>query len=331
MNNSYKEYASKEYVDNEIASVSWDNITDKPFGEETSVVFDGQFQTVQNSDGTVWMDEMYVEDTSDNTMIVGETYIIIWNGVEYELECFEEMNVPVVGNLALGGHENNDVPFALFRDVNNTMGMGKIWYVLLATMPADFTVYTCKVEGAKVNKIDKKYLPDNLVSGLNNVPHVEEQSSYMTFTTTPEHYFSVLGYTWWKVSDLIPTTEEILEGQFIGKFGDNPVTWTPSSTELMADTEAITVVLSDAYGMGFAICRVSGEHTVNIMNMDVTVNVPVTGIYFGYVEGQTVPTNYEIGVSFEKLQKLDVRLLPDEFEDIVNSYIQAYLEEHGLV
>jgi hypothetical protein len=63
------------------------------------------------------------------------------------------------------------------------------------------------------------------------------------------------------------------------------------------------------------------------MGIDHTVNIPSKGIYFGYAVGVAVPERVEIGVSFDKLQKLDARLLPDELGDIVNNYVGAYLEE----
>lgn len=158
-----------------------------------------------------------------------------------------------------------------------------------------------------------------------NVPYTEERSSSMTFAETPEHTFSALGNTWWKVSDLVPTTEEILGGQFTTSSGGSPVTWNPTAEELLMDTEAFTGIQSAVYGMGFAICRVTGAQTVEFGGANHAVNIPATGIYFGYTAGATVPASVAISVAYTELHKLDGRLLPDGFATIVNTYIDEYI------
>lgn len=158
------------------------------------------------------------------------------------------------------------------------------------------------------------------------VPFVEERAASMTFAQTPEHHFDVLGYTWWKVFDLVPKTEEILNGQFATSSGGAPVTWNPTAAELLVDTETVTVMQSAEYGMGFAICRATGEHTVNLMGMELTVNIPATGIYFGYTAEAAVPASVAISVAYPELHKLDERLLPAEaVRDMVNEVISEAL------
>jgi hypothetical protein len=128
------------------------------------------------------------------------------------------------------------------------------------------------------------------------------------------------------VFDLVPKTEEILDGQFATSSGGAPVTWNPTAAELLVDTEAVTVMQSAEYGMGFAICRATGEHTVNLMGMELTVNIPATGIYFGYTAEAAVPASVAISVAYTELHKLDERLLPaNAVRDMVNEVISEAL------
>ena len=150
---------------------SWNDLNDKPFGEAHGVLFDGHLQDSLNEAGDGWLGEMIVEDTSDNTLIVGETYTVTWNGVEYELEAVSLQGMPVVGNTVAVGGEDNGVPFVLGRDANNALGGGCIWVAALVDVPTDLTIsglYACKIEGLTVKPLDAKYIPTDVVRSIVN-------------------------------------------------------------------------------------------------------------------------------------------------------------------
>lgn len=157
----YKEAASSGGVS------SWNDLTDKPFGEETGVIFEGTFQDVledTNGDGTndAWEGIAFIEDTSDATLIVGKNYTVTWDGVEYECKCFIAEGLPVVGNAIVMGGTNNGAPFVIARDTVNLYGVGKAWIASLVESPTDLTIsgtYSCKIVLNDVKTINPEYLP----------------------------------------------------------------------------------------------------------------------------------------------------------------------------
>lgn len=162
---------------------------------------------------------------------------------------------------------------------------------------------------------------------LSGVPYLENHSDSWPFVETPSNTYDVMGYTWWQVSELVPATDELLEGVITLNFGEGDIAWTPTEDELLLDTDDFTGALSNAYGAAISVCRATGEHIVTIAGTDYTINVPAVGVYFAYIQGETVPETYTVGVEYTELQKLDQRLLPDGFEDLVNGCIDAYLGE----
>lgn len=178
----------------------------------------------------------------------------------------------------------------------------------------------------------KAYVDETNSGGItelpDSVPRAESRESSMTFAETPEHHFDAMGNTWWKVSDLTPTTEELLTAVFSMQFGDTggAVAWVPTAEELLLDTELFTGVQSAAYNAGFLVCRADGEHAVDFGGMGFSLNIPSTGIYFGYPAETAVPETVSIGVSYTEVRKLNPLLLPDGFKDLVTAYIDEYLD-----
>lgn len=172
--------ATKDYVTEQIAAIeipeggsgggvsSWNDLTDKPFGEEVGTVFEGEFQdTLTDSDGDgvndAWASEMMIADTSAANIEVGKTYTVIWDGVEYSCVALDFYGIPVLGNaLAFGGADTGE-PFAIARDATGAMMGTAGWLAALVNPPTDLTVsglYTCKIEGDIVQPLDSKYLAD---------------------------------------------------------------------------------------------------------------------------------------------------------------------------
>jgi hypothetical protein len=126
------------------------------FGKENNVVLDYTFTDTQDSEGN-WSGQCVYEDTSDSTLVVGETYTVVWNGVSYNCECVNFMNMSFVGNPVVTDGEDNDLPFAIARshssDVSGIIG----WSVVIIT-PNDTGVYNCIISGSSIKKVDTQYL-----------------------------------------------------------------------------------------------------------------------------------------------------------------------------
>ena len=145
-------------------SISWNNLADKPFYEELVTVFEGEFQnTLRDEDGDgvgdAWESEMFIEDASDSTLEIGDTYNVTWDGVEYSCVATDYYGLPFLGNtLVIEGVDSGE-PFSILRDDGTITGMNG-WMSLLIDPPTDLTVsglYTCKIEHFAVKKIDDKY------------------------------------------------------------------------------------------------------------------------------------------------------------------------------
>lgn len=239
----------------------------------------------------------------------GAVYKITWDGVDYICRCRNASDFN--GN----GMNFNDTVYAgnwfdLFcgSGINAGTDTGEPFLILgLATgasvmtrqPEASHTVSVVRMKG-----LDVDYLPDN-------VPYSVSHKSAMTFAEPPVVSFAALGSTWWLVSELAPTTEELLATVFTINFSGNAIKWTPTAAEVLLDSEEFTGVMSAEHGGGFAIARQVGEITVNYGGEDVTVTIPSKGIYFAYDTGETVPEAFAIGVEYTELHKLDERLLPD--------------------
>lgn len=149
-------------------------------------------------------------------------------------------------------------------------------------------------------------------------------SSEMNFAETPADTFDVAGYSWWKVSDLTPTTKQLLTADIaVGSAntdGENiyQLHWTPTAEEVIAETETITGVQSASYGTGFLVCRAAGEQTAEFSGYSFTFTVPSAGVYFGYEQGAAVPASTAVAISYEEIKLLDAKFLPmDEIKEAV--------------
>ncbi|MBQ7875249.1 MAG: hypothetical protein IJ306_08870 [Oscillospiraceae bacterium] len=150
-------------------AVSWNDLTDKPFGGEIATIFEGEFQdTLTDTDGDgvndAWAggtDGIIIEDTSDATLEAGKTYKVTWEGTAYECECISTAGLLIIGNNAPLGGEDNGIPFAIMRDASGLLTGTPMWNALLVDDPTDLTIsglYSCKIEGEITVYIDNKYL-----------------------------------------------------------------------------------------------------------------------------------------------------------------------------
>lgn len=145
---------------------SWNDLTDKPFGEGTEVIFEGQFQdTLVDSDedgvNDAWSGSMGIEDASDTTLEVGKIYSVTWEETEYECECSSFYGMPIIGNPISVGGDDNGMPFAVLRDETGSIIGTPGWTAMIINVPEDLTVsglYSCRIVGDKINPLENKYL-----------------------------------------------------------------------------------------------------------------------------------------------------------------------------
>ena len=146
---------AKEYVDTKIDSHthSWNNLTDKPFGEE-------HFAETFLNNVTIETAKNYsyiygeIDPELEFTMNVGQTYKVIFNGVEYECVAFSWDGDPVIGNGAIVGQDANasNEPF-LFGDFTS-------WEGGMSLYTAEAGTYTLSIgsEWTETRRLDPKYI-----------------------------------------------------------------------------------------------------------------------------------------------------------------------------
>ena len=148
--------------------------------------------------------------------------------------------------------------------------------------------------------------------------------SICDFSTTPEISFDAIGYTWWKISNLTPSYEQLLETDFTTDYADAVTVRRPKASEFLLNEAACSAFLfAESPQAGFIICYQTGTIETSIA----TVDVPETGIYFGYAQGATPPATHVISVSYTEVNKLEEKYIPDELYAEIDNRIDAYIEE----
>lgn len=169
-------------------SVSWKNVTDKPFGEEIVTIFEGTFQdTLMDNDGDgvndAWEGEMLLEDSSDATLVLGQTYNVTFDGVEYEFVCESYQGLPYVGSSAFTTGVPDDIPFIIMRDAAGIMGDGQVWALMFIPPPTDLTIsgkYDVKITSGGIKCLDNKYLSILENDGEELIPETMMELTYQS-------------------------------------------------------------------------------------------------------------------------------------------------------
>lgn len=162
---SYKEYASKQYVDEALANAggatSWNDLEDKPFSEIKSE--------------TVLMEEVfgqYAEGrTSFGMLVVGQKYDVVFDGIEYkDLVAFEVDGDVIIGTSPYQEELNSgDAPFFLV-----TFDGG--WYEFGSSTDEEHSFRLSQMI-SDIHTLDEKYLPETVINVNADWYETDENSS----------------------------------------------------------------------------------------------------------------------------------------------------------
>jgi hypothetical protein len=98
---------------------SWNDLTDKPFGENENAVLLPVTQFFYDESADAFAAPGYIK------FVVGKTYTVNWNGTNYTSEAvsgtIQGMPVVFVGNPVVAGGDNNNLPFVV-ACFNNFIG-----------------------------------------------------------------------------------------------------------------------------------------------------------------------------------------------------------------
>ena len=164
------ELATEEYVDQQIESIIGVEIVQSDWNanDETSNAYiknrpfyEGIAEVVILPETTISADNLSAK--LNQSLIKGQTYRIIWNGIEYNCVARDYDGCLMLGNNAIYEYDNGietdtGEPFAM--DVN---GDDLRLHIYTNDETATLTIMGL---GKKTYKIDKKYLPDDINLGL---------------------------------------------------------------------------------------------------------------------------------------------------------------------
>jgi hypothetical protein len=252
------------------------------FGKENSVILDGTFQDTKIGD--TWSGEAIIEDSSDSTLVVGETYTVVWNGVEYRCECIEAMGLPAVGNTIAVGGEDNGIPFAIGRDVSGDFTGVSCWLAMPIELEDD-GIYHCTISGNSIKKVDLQYLyqPDwnennrNSGSYIANKPFgevaagtaiVPKQNVNLTIDIAGN------GQIWASMVPNMGLSDYIVEGKnyninFDGSYYMGVgIAQDDMGIGVMYQSDSIVIIVADDFegsGVSLIVSNQSGQHTVSVV------------------------------------------------------------------
>jgi len=175
MSDSYKVYASQDYVDNK--KTSWNELEDKPFGEDKTEVFiipETTFVT-QNIMGQSGRGNI---SNPNNYQIEPNTfYTVVYDGVTHELMSYTD-EASGISCLLIG--ESFEEPELLIAAVTN------VSFLIDTGVTKDGVQHTLSVSTVKevVTQLDPKFIPDNVA--LDEELHaVAKSGSYNDLADVP--------------------------------------------------------------------------------------------------------------------------------------------------
>lgn len=152
----------KEYLPDDIGNSggvsSWNDLTDKPFGEVDNTSIIPKITLTPNENG----EAAYTAPLGD-APVVGEMYLVDWNGIEYI--CTGQSTIAMgVDAVALGnfggvtGGENTGEPFVIILSPDMALGV----YAAIAVLDGSAEI-TVSVHAIGETKLPAKYYPVELV------------------------------------------------------------------------------------------------------------------------------------------------------------------------
>lgn len=129
---------------------SWNDLTDKPFGEVDAVFIEEQ---------TIVFDGGEAATTATALPAIGDTATVEWDGNTYTCQTFDFNGAAAIGNGAAIGLEDTGEPFVVVF-VSTAM-------VFAVDLSGEKASVNLKVSGKTVNKLDPKYVSAATVFYIN--------------------------------------------------------------------------------------------------------------------------------------------------------------------
>jgi hypothetical protein len=238
---------------------SWNDLTDKPFGEKifVEILPETAFQ-IDSANGNTTIE-------TSATLQEGKEYTVIFDNVEYNCTAYDSQGVIAVGNETIVGGTNGDNEPFVFADLNGA------WMVVAQSVGS----HTISVAGAEEQQLDEKYIPDTIArkddiswNNLNDKPFgevTEEVLPERTFDFTSAGYDSMVGYYYHYDRDKYANF--VVGAEYI-------VTWDGVEYRTVADrtgglgnksnTELPVIISQGSMGAMYYYTKEQGTHSVGV-------------------------------------------------------------------
>lgn len=174
------------------------------------------------------------------------------------------------------------------------------------------------VEGTTLTKA----IMDHIEDGISNVAYDDLKnkpfgdiaySDSCSFETTPEVSFDFAGQlTFYKISDLQLTYDQLLKTVFTVASGETTTEVTPTAENFLFNNEAICGFMAADGDLAIGVAYATGDATTDYG----VVSPPETGTYLGWPAGDVPSATLSISIYCEDLKKLDEKYLPEILPEV---------------
>lgn len=146
---------------------------------------------------------------------------------------------------------------------------------------------------------------------LKDRPFGEEvyEDSY-DFAVTPTVYFDALGNRFYKISDIALSYEQLLQTSFTVVSGETSESFIPTAEQFLFNSADVAGFAAGDIGIGVAYT--TGEIATDYG----TLNVPETGTYIGFPEGDVPSDGTAASFHYEGVKTIDEKYLPESVGDM---------------
>lgn len=166
--------------------------------------------------------------------------------------------------------------------------------------------------GGELKQIDSKYIPDMYYdTRIRSYYSQIENPNPISFNQT------ALNYTFYKVSDLLPTREQIFSNM---KLLVDTEDISPTENHILLETDEFILVSNSGYA--FIFINTSGTLHFTYSGYPLSIEVPEVGVYYvrdlgsGIPEGRTI----EVQIGNGELKQIDPKYIPANLDFNLNNY-----------
>lgn len=244
--------------------------------------------------------------------VVGQSYEVKWDDKTYSCVAFDSHGIGVIGNQGLFG-DGTDTGEPFIMMISKAEGIG-------IAMSFTTGTHTVEVTSAKIVKIDKKYLPDDIIPDL---APVATSGSYNDLTDTPTIYADIVRYD---ASQSLTTAQKnqarnnIGAGtsSFSGSYNDLSNKPTIPNIDVTLSVEGDT---ADAKAVGDAVAQLT-EQKADRSELE-KLNTPKESIFFiDQINGYRYIACMRDGnfITYCAIKNIEITSMPSKIEYIAGDH-----------